>query len=206
MARLALRIWSVIISAIAVMAANSPTNATISNGNSELGGAITDKRSKKPELFLEKAATSADQKVMIAGHSSHRSHASHRSHYSGYSSSSSSGVNNSSVPNPYEQNSSTSVGDNSSKAVSNPTPTPSSNAVPSGSNGPSSNAPQKIIPEAQTSARPMVEVNKIVLKDGTTLSCDFAWKDGSDKITALVGGKTLKFNANEIDMKKTFGE
>ena len=142
MARLALRIWSVIISAIAVMAANSPANSTISVGNNELTGAITDKRSKKPELFLEKAATSADQKVMIAGHSSHRSHASHRSHYSGYGSSGSGG-SSSSVPNPYEQNSSTSVGDSSSKAVSNPVPTPSSNAVQSGSNGPSNNAKQK---------------------------------------------------------------
>lgn len=93
MAKMALSIWSAIISTIAILASNSPAkSSTLPQEFGQLGTPTT--QASNHILYLEKAPTVNSQNIILAGHSSHRSHSSHSSHrshashYSGYSGSS----------------------------------------------------------------------------------------------------------------------
>ncbi len=197
MAKIALRIWSAIMSTFAILVASSPANAS-TTPTTDLGG-FTIQRSKKPELFLEKASAAVEEKMVVAGHRSHASHSSHRSHYSGYGSS---GGSNYSTNTPsYEPSSSADV----NKTPSSGSSTPRSNTTTTGGRGANSSKAQKSISGPEKSSSDWTNVNRIVLKYGGTLSCDYAWQDG-DKINVLVNGKVLRFEATEIDIDKSLGK
>lgn len=84
--KIALRIWSVIISSFALFGMNVPSMSyAIGRDTPKAVKELSIKKSEKPKLFLKQAY--GDYTMIAAhrshrSHSSHRSHASHRSHYS----------------------------------------------------------------------------------------------------------------------------
>lgn len=186
MARIALRIWSAIISTFAVMAAHSPTNAAVAEAGENLGVVIA-QRSKKPELFLEKASTASEQSIVVAAHRSHSSHRSHASHRSGYGA----------VSQPRN---------NDTTTESTPTNTINSESSPTyKSVAPSNNTTNQGKEIHKQTSNSSNTVSKIHLSSGGSLDCDFAWQEG-DKINVLTKGKVLRFDATEVDIQKTFNK
>lgn len=185
MARIALRIWSAIISTFAVMAVHSPANSAVAGASADLEG-ITAQRSKKPELFLERTATLSEPNINVAAHRSHSSHRSHASHASGYGTSSRTSAS--------EPPSSSNTTDEPSSTSNNVVPSKSTNRV----------TPQAAA-NSGTTSRSGGEVKMLHLNIGSSLNCDYAWQDG-DKVNILTNGKVLRFDASEVDIKKTFNK
>ncbi len=81
-----LKVWSVLISSLALLGADVSSQSRASSAASTPGfWELPLKRSNKPNLFLQQKSNSESDMLIAAhrSHSSHRSHASHASHVSG---------------------------------------------------------------------------------------------------------------------------
>lgn len=85
-----LKIWSVLISSLALLGADVSSQAKASHAvNAQALWQLPIRKDTKPELFLQQSTTQEESNALFAAHrshSSHRSHASHSSHVSGVSS------------------------------------------------------------------------------------------------------------------------
>lgn len=77
-----LKIWSVLISSMALLGAEVGSQSNVSYAvNTPALWQLPIRRFSKPELFLQQS-TAQESNVLVAGHRSHASHASHASHSS----------------------------------------------------------------------------------------------------------------------------
>jgi hypothetical protein len=188
-----LKIWSILISSLALLGADSSSQSKTSYAGSVPAiWQLTVKRQSKPELFLQQS-TVHDESIVIAAHrshSSHRSHASHASHVSG--------VSRQAAP---PRSSSSSTDTTESERV---TPPAKSSLLPSSSPSSSTNTTgnELVVPPTRTLTPSRSDNKNVFMKNGATIDCDSSWIS-EGKLFFSKDGKTFSLPIDEIDLEKT---
>lgn len=171
-----LKIWSVLISSLALFSADIGSQAKVSHAvNIQALWQLPMRKDSKPALFLQQ--TAQEESIVTAAHrshSSHRSHASHASHVSGAN-----------VRGPSE---STVIPD---------TPPSQSGIVPSNT------TVERTPSYMQKSITPQNINNKMIfMTSGATISCDSSWI-AEGKLFFTKSGKTYSLPIQDVDLRKT---